>query len=64
MPWVIFKKDFDWQVPGTKSKTTIAYKAGMKVLVKQKCADDAAAAGVLDESADKHGLKQDVSVQG
>lgn len=47
MPWVDFSRDFDWRVPGAKSKTTIAYKAGMKVLVKQQCADEAEAAGAL-----------------
>jgi hypothetical protein len=49
MPWVTFIRDFDWRVPKAKSKTTIAYKAGMKALVKQACADEAQAAGALGE---------------
>lgn len=51
MPWVTFKIDFDWRIPNAKSRTTIAYKAGSRVLVKQACADDAKAAGAFDESA-------------
>ena len=53
MPWVDFSRDFDWRVPGAKSKTTIAYKAGMKVLVKQQCADEAEAAGALVTAAER-----------
>ena len=48
MPWVTFVRDFDWPVPGAKSATTIAYKAGMRVLVKKQCAEDAAKVGALD----------------
>jgi len=38
MPWVLFKQRFDFFL---KPKYVLAYKAGKKYLVKQRCADEA-----------------------
>lgn len=63
MPWVTFSADYGWRVPNAKSHTVIAYKTGMKVLVKQACADDAKAAGVLVEGAheESSSLNEEIS---
>ncbi|OAM77701.1 hypothetical protein A3840_08705 [Devosia elaeis] len=42
MPWVRFKADFDWR---PRQGVTIAYKAGMHLLVTTRCAEAAIAAG-------------------
>lgn len=42
MPWVSFDRDFDWR---PKQGVTIAYKAGMHLLVTTPCAEAAIAAG-------------------
>jgi len=38
VPWVRFTADFNFHV---RHNVTIAYKAGMVLLVKQRCADEA-----------------------
>lgn len=43
--WVRFIRDFDWHPPEKKGRVHIAYKAGMRLLVRRKCAADAIAAG-------------------
>lgn len=45
MPWFEFTHDFNWHVPERKGAVTIAYKAGMKLLVREACIADAEAAG-------------------
>jgi hypothetical protein len=42
MPWVKFTKKFDFYL---FPKYVLAYKAGKKYLVKQRCADEAIKAG-------------------
>jgi hypothetical protein len=42
MPWVRFTDNFDWR---PKPQVTIAYKAGMHLLVTTPCAEQAVAAG-------------------
>lgn len=37
--------DFDWKVPGAKSHTLVALKAGRAYTVRRECADAAVAAG-------------------
>jgi hypothetical protein len=43
--WVRFVSDFDWYPPEKKGRVHVAYKAGMRLLVRRKCAADAIAAG-------------------
>lgn len=38
-------RDFDWRVPGAKSATMIALKAGQSYTVKRACAESVVAAG-------------------
>jgi len=45
MPQVEFAQDYNWKIPGTRSR--IAYKAGWSGMVKRTCATEALAAGVL-----------------
>ena len=45
MPWVRFTRDFDWDVPERNRRVTIAYKRGMKRLVRTACAQEAIRAG-------------------
>lgn len=42
-------RDFDWPVPGAKSKTFVALKSGLSYTVKRQCALDAIAAGAAVE---------------
>ena len=42
MPWVRFTDSFDWR---PKPQVTIAYKAGLHLLVTTPCAEQAVAAG-------------------
>ena len=48
---VTFLRDFDWQPPERKGRVTIAYKAGMCLLVRKICAADAIAAGAAVAAA-------------
>lgn len=43
--WVRFLMDFDWYPPELKGRVHIAYKAGMAMLVRRKCGEDAIKAG-------------------
>lgn len=45
MPWVKFMRDFRWDPPERKGRTTIAYAADSVHFVRKACADDARAAG-------------------
>jgi hypothetical protein len=45
MPWIKFVKDFRWDPPERNGRVTVSFKAGAKVLVRRKCADDAIASG-------------------
>jgi hypothetical protein len=44
VPWVRFTGDFDWSPPERGGRVTIAYRAGMVLLVTTACATAAAAA--------------------
>lgn len=46
---VTFLRDFDWQPPERNGRVTIAYKAGMCLLVRKICAADAIAAGAAQQ---------------
>lgn len=45
MPWFQFTDDFNWHVPERNGIVTIAYKDGMKLLVREACAAEAEKAG-------------------
>jgi len=49
--WVRFTRDFDWSPPETGGRVTMAYKAGMKLMVRRQCADEAIAkrAAIVEE---------------
>jgi hypothetical protein len=51
MARVRFLRDFNWHVPEYAGRVTIAYKAGSTETVKQRCADDAIAAGAAEKIA-------------
>lgn len=56
MPWVEFSRDFDWSPPSLRGRVTIAYRAGMRLLVTTPCALAAEAAGkgaVIPKPKDK-----------
>lgn len=57
---VTFTKDFDWSPPERNGRVHIAYKAGMTMTVRRKCAEDAIAAGaaILETKGDDdHGTR-------
>jgi hypothetical protein len=45
---VTFLRDFDWKPPEKNGRVTIAFKAGMCLLVRKRCAADAIAAGAAE----------------
>lgn len=49
MARIEMSRDFDWKVPGTKSHTLIALKAGQTYTVKRECCDAAVKAGAGKE---------------
>ena len=52
---VTFLRDFDWKPPEKKGRITIAYKAGMCLLVRKLCAADAIAAGAATPLTKENG---------
>lgn len=58
--WVRFLADFDWHPPEKKGRVHIAYKAGMTLLVRRICGEQAIAAGkaVATERTPHHGHHQ------
>lgn len=45
MPRVRFTEDFNWDIPGSNRRQTVAYRAGDRFLVTTPCAEAAIAAG-------------------
>lgn len=45
--WVSFTRNYDWRPP-EEPRIVIAFKTGMRVPVRRKCADDAVAAGAAE----------------
>lgn len=45
MPWVRFTRQFPWDPPERKGRTTIVYPAGAVLFIRRACAEDAFAAG-------------------
>lgn len=45
MPWLAFTADFDFSPVAHGGRVTIAFKAGMRMLVTRECAEAAIAAG-------------------
>lgn len=51
MPRVRFTGDFDWSPPEFNGRVTMAYKAGMTLIVTTPCAEAAVAAGKAEKLA-------------